>query len=99
MGNVQNEAEHMDCKQNIIKRLNRIEGQVKGVRRMIEEEKDCVEVLTQIAAIRAAINKVGSMILENHSKTCIQKALMSDDSEKVLKNLTESIQKFLKFMD
>jgi DNA-binding FrmR family transcriptional regulator len=68
-----------EYKMDIGKRLNRIEGQVKGIRRMIEEDKNCVEVLTQIAAVRAAINKVGGIVLEKHSKTCMQTALLSDN--------------------
>ena len=88
-----------EYKQDIIKRLRRIEGQVKGIQKMIEEDKYCVEVLTQIAAIRAAINKVGGMILEKHSKACMQKALASGNKEQALEELLDTVQKFLKFVD
>ena len=86
-------------RQEIIRRLKRIEGQVKGVQKMIEEEKYCVDVLTQIAAIRAAVNKVGGLILENHSMRCIQNAAKSEDGEQVMKELLDTVQKFLKFVD
>ena len=58
----------MQDKDILIKRLNRIEGQVKGIQKMVEEERYCIDILTQISAIRSAINKVGSIILENHIK-------------------------------
>ncbi|HEX9061041.1 MAG TPA: metal-sensitive transcriptional regulator [Clostridia bacterium] len=90
-----------DSKADILKRLNRIEGQVKGIHRMIEEEKACADILTQVAAVRAAINKVGGMILESHSKECMINALNSDSENKdqVLDELIDTIQKFLKFVD
>ncbi len=53
----------VEYKQDVIKRLNKIEGQIKGIRKMIDEEKNCVDILTQIAAVRSAINKVGGMVL------------------------------------
>ena len=55
----------MQDKDMLIKRLNRIEGQVKGIQKMVDEERYCIDILTQISAIRSAINKVGSIILEN----------------------------------
>ena len=52
----------MQDKDMLIKRLNRIEGQVKGIQKMVDEERYCIDILTQISAIRSAINKVGSII-------------------------------------
>jgi len=86
-------------KQDIINRLKKIEGQVKGIQKMIEEEKPCAEILTQIAAIRAAINKVGGLVLERYSKTCIENALLTDDRERNIEDLVNTIQKFLRFVD
>ncbi len=86
-------------KQDILKRLKRIEGQVKGVQKMVEEEQYCADILTQIAAIRAAVNSVGSLILESHSKTCMQKAVTDEDKERMMKELINTVQRFLKFVD
>ena len=61
----------MQDKDMLIKRLNRIEGQVKGIQKMVDEERYCIDILTQISAIRSAINKVGSIILENHIMGCV----------------------------
>ncbi len=86
-------------KEDIIKRFKRIEGQVKGISRMIEEDKCCMDILTQIAAVRAAINKAGSIMLEQHSMTCIEDAVASDDREKAVEDLTKAIQSFIRFSD
>lgn len=92
-------SENSISKDDIMKRLNRIEGQVKGIQRMIQEEKTCVDVLTQVAAVRAAINKVGGLILQKHSKECMLNSLNSENKEEVLDELMDTIQKFLKFVD
>lgn len=87
----------MSCtKEDLIKRLRRIEGQVKGIEKMVENNADCRDILVQVAAVRAAISKVGALILENYSKSCILKA--SDDfvSEEEIEDLIETIVKFIK---
>ena len=86
----------LDSKQDILKRLNRIEGQVKGIHKMIDEDKNCGDILTQISAVRAAINKVGSIILEKHSLKCLENLVSSEDKEKALSELTRTMQTFMK---
>lgn len=66
-------------KQNVIGRLNRIGGQVTGIRRMIEEDRYCVDILTQTAAVIAAIKTVESIVMENHLNTCVAEAMRSND--------------------
>ena len=86
-------------KQALIKRLNRIEGQVKGIQKMIEDERYCVGILIQISAIRSAINKVGNIILENHIKGCVTNSIKEGDkieSEKSISELMDIINKFMK---
>ena len=56
---------------DILNRLKRIEGQVKGIQKMVEDDRYCVDILVQISAIRSAIDNVGTMILENHIKGCV----------------------------
>ena len=87
-----------ESKEDILKRLRRIEGQVKGIQRMIEEDKYCADILTQIAAVRAAINKVGNIILEKHSKVCIENAISTEDRQKAISDLTKNMQNLLKFI-
>ena len=86
----------MEDKDILIKRLNRIEGQVKGIQKMVEEERYCIDILTQISAIRSAINKVGSIILENHIKGCVVNSIKEDDSEASIEELMKTIDKFIK---
>lgn len=85
-----------NSKNDIIKRLKRIEGQVKGIQRMIEKDECCSDILIQIAAVRAAMNKVGGIILENYSKNCIRKAVESNFEENTIDDLIETMIKFMK---
>lgn len=81
---------------NILKRLRRIEGQIKGIQRMVNEEKYCGDILIQIAAARAALNKVGGMILEGHMKDCLKKYLENKGEDEVLDNLIDTMIKYTK---
>lgn len=81
------------------RRLKRIEGQVKGIQKMIEDERYCVDILIQISAVRSAIDKVGSIILENHIKGCVSNSLKNgdkEDNEAIIKELMDTIKKFTK---
>ena len=88
-----------ETKEDILKRLRRIEGQVKGIQRMIEEEKDCADILTQVAAVRAAVGKVGSIILENYSMKCIEKAVSGEDKKQAVNELVKTMQSFMRYSD
>lgn len=61
----------MDVRKDVQNRLRRIEGQVKGVEKMIDSGANCKDILIQVAAIRSALNKVGGIVLENYAKDCI----------------------------
>lgn len=80
------------------KRLKRIEGQVKGIQKMVEDERYCVDILVQISAIRSAINKVGTIILENHVRGCVSDSIKNDDEkvENTINELMDTINKFTK---
>ena len=69
-------------KDQLRKRLARIEGQVRGVARMVEEERYCIDVLTQIAAIEAELDKVALGLLDDHTKTCVIGADASSQEER-----------------
>ena len=68
-------------KEQILKRLSRIEGQVRGVTRMVEEERYCIDVLTQIAAVSTALEAVALEILDDHVSHCVAGALASGDED------------------
>jgi CsoR family transcriptional regulator, copper-sensing transcriptional repressor len=70
-------------KEALLKRLARIEGQVRGVSRMVEEERYCIDVLTQIGAIEAALDKVALGLIDDHTRHCVIHAEGEDRAEKV----------------
>jgi len=82
-------------KEMLLKRLRRIEGQVKGIQKMIENDRYCTDILIQIAAVRSAINKVGGIVLENHLKGCVRNNL-KNDNEEIVDELIDIMIKFLK---
>lgn len=78
-------------KENTLKRLNRIEGQVRGIKKMIEEERYCIEVLQQMQAIKAALSKVEDAILKDHSNTWVASAIASGSTEEQQKKFNELV--------
>ncbi|HZT45010.1 MAG TPA: metal-sensitive transcriptional regulator [Gaiellaceae bacterium] len=68
-------------KDALVKRLHRIEGQVRGIERMLEEDRYCIDVLTQIAAVSTALEAVAFRILDDHVRHCVAGALASGDEE------------------
>lgn len=78
--------------ENTIRRLKNIEGHLRGVIRMVEEDTYCIDVIRQIQAVEAALNKVSSKILEDHLNSCVITAIQGNDKrerERVLKEITE----------
>lgn len=77
---------------NSLRRLKTVEGHLRGVIRMVEEDAYCIDVIRQIHAVEAALNKVSSRILEDHLNSCVITAIKGDDKkerERVLKEITE----------
>jgi CsoR family transcriptional regulator, copper-sensing transcriptional repressor len=70
-------------KEQLLKRLSRIEGQVRGVSRMVEEERYCIDVLTQIGAVEAALDKVALALIDDHTRHCVSEAEGGERVEKV----------------
>lgn len=83
-----------DPKKDIQVRLRRIEGQVKGIEKMMENEVCCKEILVQVAAVRAAINKVGALILQNYAQNC----MTSDEENKNVEKIEELVSTLTMFM-
>ncbi|MGM0883224.1 MAG: metal-sensitive transcriptional regulator [Bacillota bacterium] len=82
-------------KNNLITRLNRIEGQVRGIKGMIEKDTYCDDVLNQIASVQSALNSVGKLLLEHHLKSCVVERLYEGDTE-VLTELMTTMNKLIK---
>jgi DNA-binding FrmR family transcriptional regulator len=81
-----------DNKPRLLNRLNRVEGQVRGIARMIEDDRYCIDVITQIQAVRAALAKVETEILRDHLGHCIEGAIVSGDKDEQRTKAAELIQ-------
>jgi len=89
-------SHHSDrIKSNLASRLNRIEGQVRGVKRLVEEDTYCDDVLNLIASIQAALSGVASLLLENHIKTCVVEQIQEGDLA-VIDEVVKTIRKLAK---
>lgn len=85
------EAEYKD----LIHRLNRIEGQIRGIKGMVEENRYCTDILMQVAAVNAALNGFNRKLLENHIKSCVVQDIR-EGKEETLEELVVLIQKLMK---
>ena len=84
-------------KEALVKRLHRIEGQVRGIERMVAEERYCIEILTQLAAVSTALEKVSVKLLEDHVRHCVAGALAAGDAEaaeRKSEDLLAAVQRF-----
>jgi len=78
-------------------RLKRIEGQVRGVQRMVDEEAYCVDVLTQIASVVSALEKVGTILLKDHVEHCVKESIeKGEDADEKIEELTAAVEQFLR---
>lgn len=87
---------YQENKEDLLKRLKKIEGQIRGIHKMIEEDRYCVDILNQIAAVQAALNKVGLNLLDSHTRGCVANAIKDGDGSKHIDELMEVIRIFTK---
>ena len=78
----------------ITKRLKRIEGQVRGLMRMVEENKSCEEILIQISSVKSALHKTGQVILEGHLHHCVLDGIRGGKEEETIEKLSSAIEQF-----
>ncbi|MCM8809497.1 MAG: metal-sensitive transcriptional regulator [Candidatus Omnitrophica bacterium] len=83
----------------LLPRVKKIEGQVRGLGRMIEKREYCVDILQQIFAIKGALKSIGLIILENHINTCVKQAIVSKDQKKVKEKIEELLEIYEKFSE
>jgi DNA-binding FrmR family transcriptional regulator len=86
-----------DNKDAMVKRLHRIEGQVRGIERMVEEERYCIDILTQIGAVTTALESLAQRLLEDHANHCVAGALAAGDREQAetkTRELLDAVQRF-----
>ena len=84
-----------ETKKDAAVRLNRVAGQVKGIQRMVDEDAYCIDVLTQIAAVRAALDKVGLVILKSHMHSCVADAVKEGRTAEAVDELNRVLAKFI----
>jgi DNA-binding FrmR family transcriptional regulator len=83
-------------KQDMQNRLRKIEGQIRGIQKMIDDDRYCVDILLQISAVRSALQKVGLSLFKSHTRGCVATALREQDSEEIIEELVDVIDKFSK---
>lgn len=81
-----------DNKDKLINRLSRVEGQVRGIGRMVHDDRYCIDILTQLQAVRAALSKVETEILNTHLGHCVEGAITSGDPEQQRQKVAELIE-------
>jgi len=82
-------------KKALMNRLSRIEGQVRGIQKMIEEDKYCIDILTQITATRGALKNAGLKVLNRHIQGCVSDAIEKGESEEVVPELIDIVNRFM----
>ena len=83
-------------KEVLLNSLKTVEGQVRGIARMIEDDRYCVDILVQLAAVRASINKIGMSVLESHTRGCVSRAIQEGKGEESIEELIGVLSKFVK---
>lgn len=81
-------------KEDLLKRLNRIGGQVEGISRMIAQDRYCVDVITQIAAVRSALDALCLKLLHDHAHGCVQQAVRSGEGDQAIAELMKVVERF-----
>ena len=83
-------------KQQLLNRLKRVEGQVRGIHQMVENDRYCVDILHQISAIQSAMNKVSLALLEDHTRHCVVNAIKEQNGEEAIQELLSVVKTLTK---
>lgn len=84
---------YADQRDRLLKRVNRLEGQVRGVGRMIEDDRYCIDIVNQLSAIQAAARQLSLQILDGHVRHCVMDAAQTEDAEPKLTELMETLSR------
>ena len=87
---------YADDKDRVLKRLRRIEGQVRGLQRMVEDDRYCIDVLTQVAAVKAALESVSLTLLQDHIQHCVAGAIESGDGAGKVRELSAAVRRLVR---
>lgn len=84
-------------KESLISRVKKVEGQARGIQRMIEEDRYCIDIIQQLTALSAAANEVSLLILQNHIEGCIAEAVREHREDSAIKELMDTLRKAIKW--
>jgi len=85
-----------ETKKDVLPRLRKIEGQIRGIQRMVEKERYCIDIINQVTAVQRALNQVGLRVMKRHIETCVTDAIKSDGGDPIIGELMETIYKFIR---
>ena len=83
-------------KKDVLPRLRKIEGQIKGIHRMIEKERYCIDIVNRVTAVQKALDQVDLMVMQRHIESCVTDAVKSDEGAPIMGELMETIYKFIR---
>jgi CsoR family transcriptional regulator, copper-sensing transcriptional repressor len=86
---------YIDHKEDIQKRLLRIEGQARGLQKMVDDERYCIDILTQVKSVKAALDRVALLLLDDHVEHCVADAVRGGDGADKLRELSQAIGRFV----
>lgn len=87
---------NQEVKEKALKRLRRIEGQVKGLMKMVDEEQYCIDLINQVNAIRRALEQVALIVMKRHVESCVAESIKREKGEQKIDELIRSIDSFIK---
>ena len=87
---------HYPSHQDLLPRLRRIEGQIRGITRMVEQRRYCIDILQQLTAARRALDQVSLKIMSGHINTCVSEAIRQREGEEKISELMQTIHRFVK---
>jgi CsoR family transcriptional regulator, copper-sensing transcriptional repressor len=87
---------YVQDKQQIEARLSRIEGQVRGLRKMVDEDRYCIDVLTQVSAVQSALQSVALLLLRDHTQHCVAEAIRSGEGSDKVRELSEAVERLVR---
>ncbi len=85
-----------ETKKDVLPRLRKIEGQIKGIHKMIEKERYCIDIINQVTAAQRALDQVSLKVMKRHIESCVTDAIKSDGSGPIIGELMETIYKFIR---
>ena len=89
-------AGYIAHKEQVQARLRRIEGQIRGVQKMVDEDRYCIDVLTQVSAAKAALNAVALELLQDHTEHCVAEAIRSGDGTAKIRELNDAVERLVR---